>query len=158
MLEKFPFSLKRYNSSSIEVGNKFRTTVNGYVTALKFYRGADNPGTTYVGHLWTSSGTLLAEATFATGTPAGWQQVNLSVPVSITSNTTYVVSYHSSTGYAVSRGYFTVANQAAYTGPIVYALTDGMDGGNGVFNYGTGAVFPNTAYNTNYWTDVVFRK
>ena len=47
----------------IEVGVKFRSDVGGFVTALRFYKGAANTGT-HVGHLWSASGALLAEATF----------------------------------------------------------------------------------------------
>ena len=37
------------------------------------------------------------------------------------------------------------------------ALQDGVDGGNGVYRYGSGGGFPNSTYNsTNYWVDLVF--
>ena len=47
----------------IEVGVKFRVTQNGYITGFRFYKGAGNTGT-HIGHLWSSTGTLLASATF----------------------------------------------------------------------------------------------
>ncbi|RPI97239.1 MAG: DUF4082 domain-containing protein, partial [Chloroflexi bacterium] len=101
----------------LEVGVKFRSATDGYVTALRFYRPAANTGTNFTGHLWTSGGTLLAEVAFPTGTPAGWQEVTLAEPVPIAADTTYVVSYFTSSGYAVSRPYFTEANRAAYERP-----------------------------------------
>ena len=42
---------------------KFRPTEDGYVTRLRFYKQSNNAGT-HVGNLWTSSGQLLATATY----------------------------------------------------------------------------------------------
>ena len=53
---------------------KFRADVDGFVTGLRFYKGSANTGT-HVGHLWTSSGTLLARRRSASETATGWQQV-----------------------------------------------------------------------------------
>jgi hypothetical protein len=138
--------------NAVELGVKFRTSVNGFITGLRFYKGATNTGT-HVGNLWTSSGTLLASATFTNETASGWQQVSFASPVAITANTTYVASYHTRTGnYAVDTQYFAsgVAN------PPLQALQDGVNGGNGVYVYGAGG-FPTQTYNaSNYWVDVVF--
>ena len=41
----------------VELGVSFRADRNGYITALRFYKGSGNTGT-HVGHLWNSSGTL----------------------------------------------------------------------------------------------------
>ncbi|MBE7436701.1 MAG: DUF4082 domain-containing protein [Anaerolineales bacterium] len=148
--------------NALEVGMKFRAATDGYITALRFYRSASNTGTEFVGHLWTADGTMLAEAVYPTGTPAGWQQVNLAAPVPISSDTTYVVSYHTTAGYAVDRPYFTEGNRALYEHPPLRALVDGEQGGNGVYKYDNtvpagGSHFPNETYqSSNYWTDVVF--
>ena len=55
-----------------EAGVKFTADVNGYVTALRFYKGAANTGK-HVGHLWTSTGTLLGTATYFNESASGWQ-------------------------------------------------------------------------------------
>src|SRR5690349_17404887 len=47
----------------VEVGVKFRSSVAGYITGIRYYKSAQNTGT-HPGHLWTSSGTLLGSATF----------------------------------------------------------------------------------------------
>jgi hypothetical protein len=75
--------------------------------------------------------------------------------VSIAANTTYVVSYHTTSGYyAVNGGYFN--SQSVYSAPL-RAPSTGSVGGNGVFRYGTTNAFPNSTYNgNNYWVDVVF--
>src|SRR5262249_48325552 len=129
-----------------------QATVNGYITGIRFYKGTGNTGT-HVGHLWTSSGTLLGSVSFTNETTTGWQQATLATPVAITANTTYVVSYYAPVGhYAVNEPYFT----AAVTNPPLQALADGAAGGNGLYQYGASG-FPIQSYNmSNYWVDVVF--
>ena len=137
----------------IELGLKFRSDVDGYVTGIRFYKGSDNTGT-HLGHLWSSDGTLLASATFVNETNSGWQQVVLDTPMAIAANTTYIVSYYDPTGhFSDDVGYF--ANSGYDNGPL-HALRDGVDGGNGVFVYG-GSAFPTqSSHSSNYWVDLVF--
>ena len=87
------------SDSAVEVGVKFTSDVAGTITGIRFYKGAGNTGT-HVGNLWSSTGTLLATATFTSETASGWQQVTFATPVAITANTVYVASYHSNKGYA----------------------------------------------------------
>jgi hypothetical protein len=80
--------------------------------------------------------------------------VNFPSPVAITANTTYVVAYHSTTGYAYDGGYFT--NVGADNAPL-HALRSGVSGLNGVYAYGGSPTYPtNSAGDANYWADVVF--
>lgn len=138
----------------LEVGVKFRSQVNGYITGLRFYKGSQNTGT-HVGTLWNSNGTQLARATFTNETASGWQQVNFSSPVAITANTTYVSSYHTNVGrYSINTQYF--ANSGVNSYPL-YAPSNGESGGNGVYTYSANPTFPSASYNSsNYWVDVVF--
>lgn len=159
-----PFSL--WNSSAtpaiidsgdgqaIEVGMKFTSAVNGTITGLRFYKSAANTGT-HLAHLWTSTGTLLATATFSGETGSGWQQVNFATPVPISAGVTYVASYYTSAGhYSVSRNYF--SSTSVTSGPLA-ALPGTAPGGNGVYRYGASG-FPISSYQaTNYWVDVVFQ-
>ncbi|PYU10769.1 MAG: hypothetical protein DMG37_19195, partial [Acidobacteria bacterium] len=69
--------------SPVELGVSFRSDVNGYIMGIRFYKSAANTGT-HVGNLWSSTGTLLASATFTNETASGWQQVNFANPVAIT--------------------------------------------------------------------------
>src|SRR2546428_13799565 len=71
---------------AIEVGVKFSADRAGYITGLRFYKGSTNTGT-HIGNLWSSTGTLLATATFSGETASGWQQVNLSSPEARTAST-----------------------------------------------------------------------
>lgn len=140
------------DAQPIELGMKFRTTQNGFITGIRYYRGAGTTGT-QTGHLWNSTGTLLASAIFA-GTPSGWQEVLFSAPVAVTSGTTYVASYFSTSGdYAVTNPYFTTTK---ISGPL-RGLANGEDGPNGVYIYSNTSAFPtNNFQSSNYWVDVVF--
>ncbi len=141
------------DSYSYELGVKFESSVSGYITGVRFYKGAGNTGT-HIGHLWTASGTLLASATFTNESSSGWQTVSFSSPVAITANTVYVASYWDPEGhYALSRPYFT----SAYSNPPLEALASGTDGPNGVYFSGSSSGFPTGSYEeSNYWVDVLF--
>ena len=99
-------------------------------------------------------GTLLATATFSGEGSSGWQQVDFSTPVSITANTTYVASYFAPNGhYSANNSFF--ASTGVDNAPL-HALKDGLDGANGVYNYGASAFPASTFQSSNYWVDVVF--
>ena len=142
------------DSASNNLGVKFRAGMNGFVTGIRFYKGATNTGT-HIGNLWTSAGQLLATATFVNESPSGWQQVDFATPVAITANTVYVASYFAPNGnYAADGSYF--ANGGVDNGPL-HLLADSVAGGNGVYTYSSASTFPNSSFNaTNYWVDVVF--
>ena len=148
-----PAQIETSDSNAVELGVRFRADTSGTITGVRFYKSATNTGT-HVGNLWTNAGTLLATATFTSETASGWQQVTFSTPVTITANTTYVVSYHTNTGnYGVNGAYF--ASAGVDNAPL-HALATGVDGVNGVYVYGASA-FPTQTFNAaNYWVDVVF--
>src|SRR4029077_15270688 len=100
----------------------------------------------HVADLWSSTGTLLATATFSGETSSGWQQVNFSSPVAVTAGTTYVASYHTDGFYSADPNYFNTP------------LTSGqLTATNGVFAYGASPSFPTSSFNSsNYWVDVIF--
>ena len=121
------------DASAAELGVRFRPTVNGYITALRFYKDAQNSGI-HTGSLWTNSGALLGTVTFAGETASGWQQVALTTPVAVTAGTTYVASYHTVAGhYGFDDAYFT--GTSIGTSPII-ALADGADGPSGTYKIG----------------------
>ncbi len=139
--------------SAVELGVKFRSDVAGTITGIRFYKASANTGT-HVGNLWTSTGTLLASATFTGETASGWQQVNFT-PVAIAANTVYVASYHANVGhYSEDDNYFS----GNVDSPPLHALSNGASGGNGVYAYGSTSAFPNQTFSSaNYWVDVVFK-
>ena len=148
-----PATLDENDPSAVELGLKFRSDSAGYITGLRFYKATANTGT-HLGHLWTSTGTLLASVTFAGETASGWQQANFAPAVAISANTTYVISYYAPVGhYSGTDGAFT---SAGVDNVPLHALANGVDGSNGVYIYGASA-FPNQTYDaTNYWVDVIF--
>jgi Domain of unknown function (DUF4082)/Secretion system C-terminal sorting domain len=142
------------NGTGMELGVKFRSSFPGYISGVRFYKTAGNSGS-HIGELYTSSGTRLAQATFASETATGWQTVMFSTPVAITAGTTYVAAYFSPNGtFTLTPNYFTseVDNY-----PLT-ALKDGDDGSNGVFNVGSSPIFPIGVHpnTSNYWVDVVY--
>ena len=139
---------------AITVGLKFQSAINGYVAGIRFYKGTENTGT-HVGSLWTSTGTLLASVTFTNETASGWQYQALPSVVHLTSNTTYIVSYHAPVGhYSADSGYFSTGGVTNYP---LRALANGEDGGNGIYVHGSSGAFPDQTYNAaNYWVDLVF--
>src|SRR6185312_5100594 len=137
---------------AIELGVKFRVTQNGYITGIRYYKGAGTTGL-HRGHIWDNTN-LLAEVTFTNETASGWQEVNFATPVPVVSGATYLASYHSASGdYAFTDSYFT---QAVVKGPIRF-LADGEDGANGVYRYSAEPSYPSDNYmSSNYWVDVIF--
>lgn len=141
------------DTNAVELGVKFQSDVDGFVTGIRFYKGNENAGP-HVGSLWASDGTLLAQASFTNETNSGWQQVAFGTPVPIAAGATYIASYHTTVGrYSVDEGYF---NSTYTNGPLSAPSSTGS-GGNGVYLYGNGG-FPSDSYNaSNYWVDVLFR-
>ena len=137
----------------VEIGVKFRSDVAGTVSAIRYFKSGANTGT-HTGHLWSSTGKLLAAGTFTSESDSGWQQLDFTAPVAIAPNTTYVASYHTDAGHYADDEHFFGAPVS--NGPL-HALADGADGPNGIYAYGATSSFPNQAWNaSNYWVDVVF--
>jgi hypothetical protein len=136
------------DTSAVNLGLQFRASSSGGIIGVRFYKYSDNTGS-HTGSLWNASGTLLATGTFANETASGWQELDFASPVTITANTTYVVSYHTDAGHYA----FTSSglSSAVTNGPLT-ALASG-----GVYAYGSGNVFPSNIFNaSNYWVDVVY--
>jgi hypothetical protein len=143
-----PALLSNPDTAQVNLGLRFTSSVNGTIKGVKYYKGAGDTGT-HSGSLWSSSGTLLATATFANETSSGWQTVTFSNPAPITAGTTYVASFHSNGRYTSTSNYFTTAKA---NGPLTAAASN-----NGVYTYGTGNLFPSSTFGaTNYWVDVLF--
>ncbi|TBA08844.1 DUF4082 domain-containing protein [Rhizobium ruizarguesonis] len=144
------------DGQQLEVGVKFQSNVVGDVTGIKFYRSANDNGQNVV-DLWTTTGTKLATATFASTTGSGWQTVNFTTPVTIAANTNYIASYHTTGAYVATDGFFA---SAVTNGPLT-AQSSAVAGGNGVYAYGgsaTTGLFPTNSFDSaNYYADVVFR-
>ena len=127
---------------------KFTATTSGYITGVEFYKATTNTGT-HTGSLWSSTGTLLATGTFTGETASGWQTLVFANPVAITAGTTYVASYHTTTGALL--GQPVVSSGSTFTSGSLQVPANG-----GIYLYGTGG-FPTQTYQTsNYWVEPVF--
>src|SRR5436190_9334202 len=51
-------------TAALELGIKFTSDTDGQVVGIRFYKSLANDGT-HIGNLWSSTGTLLASATFS---------------------------------------------------------------------------------------------
>ncbi|MFP5415901.1 MAG: DUF4082 domain-containing protein [Actinomycetes bacterium] len=149
-----PVNKTEQDPNPVELGVKFRSDLDGFITGVRFWKGTANAGT-HVGSLWTASGQRLANATFINETATGWQQVTFNTPVAISANTTYVASYHTPSGmYAADVGYFSTGG---VDNPPLHALASSSSGGNGVYAYSSVPAFPaSTWQGANYWVDAVF--
>ena len=148
-----PSVLTVNDPNSVELGVNFQASENGTITGIEFYKGPQNTGT-HVADLWSATGTLLATATFTNETASGWQEVNFSNPVPITAGTTYIASYHTNGDYSATPNLFATA---LTNGPLT-APASSTSGGNGVYAYGSGSIFPTNSFNaTSYGVDVLFR-
>ncbi|MDC9835936.1 DUF4082 domain-containing protein [Rhizobium binxianense] len=142
------------DANSVELGVKFIASASGQITGLTYYKSAGDTGT-HVGSLWTASGQLLGQASFINETGSGWQTVSFTQPINVTAGTTYVASYHSNGFYSATANYFTTD----HTSGALTAPASSVSGGNGVYAYGTGSLFPTSSYNaTNYWVDVLYQQ
>ena len=138
--------------NGVNLGAKFVPTQDGTIVGMKFYKGLLDTSD-HVGSLWSSTGTLLASATFTTELVGGWQTVIFSNPVTVTGGTPYVVSYHSNGHYASTGGFFA---DAYGNGPLGVA-GNASGTGNSYFAYGDASAFPiNSGAGTNYWVDVLY--
>jgi hypothetical protein len=141
------------DTNPVELGTRFTSSLDGYITGVTFYKGAGNTGT-HTGSLWSASGEQLATGTFQSETQTGWQLLTFAHPVAVTAGTAYVVSYHAPNGhYAVDGGYFAAAHQSY---PLS-ATADTASTPNGLYRYGTGSDVPNATYGSaNYWVAPIF--
>ncbi len=135
------------DAKGVELGVKFSSDTDTAIDGIRFYKGPLNTGT-HVGNLWSSSGALLASATFTDESASGWQSVRFSAPVPISAGATYTASYYAPNGgYAADRNYF--------AGPRDFgSMHTPADAG--VFSYGASSSHPSSTYeSSNYWVDVM---
>ncbi|PKH37442.1 DUF4082 domain-containing protein [Nocardioides alpinus] len=141
-----PSVLEESDQGPLTLGVRFSSTVDGTVSAVRFYKGPNNTGT-HTGTLWSATGTQLATGTFTGETVSGWQTLVFGQPVAITKNTEYIAGYRAPAGrYSVTGGGFASMSRS----PLVVASNSGA------FTYGTG--YPSASSSTSYMVDVVFER
>ena len=134
-------------SVNYELGTLIQSDIAGQITGIRFWKDSHESGT-HTGHIWSSTGTLLATVTFTNETASGWQVQSLTTPLAIAANTTYVVSVNTGNTYYVG-------TDKGLASKITNQDLSSVVGSNGV--YGTAGAFPTGSYQTtNYFRDVVF--
>jgi hypothetical protein len=121
------------------------SSVAGFITSIRFYKGAGNTGIHQV-YLWSATGAQLATATATNETATGWQTVPLAAPVAILAGTEYRATYYAPSGqYAVDLNALAVAQTSGSLSTIATG---------GTYVYGTTS--PTGTAPHNYWVDVSF--
>jgi hypothetical protein len=135
-----------WDNQPVDLGIEFTTDVAGEILAVRFYKDSRNNGQ-HSAYVWSGDRQLLAEAPFVAETDSGWQRAALPTPASLAAGGTYVVSYHSETGYSYSY---------EVTPPTVgpFHVTGGGNGG--YYCYGEPPCPPAAFSGINYWVDFDF--
>jgi hypothetical protein len=135
---------------SLELGVKVQVVDAAQLTAIRFYKDANETGT-HVGRVWTVDGTQLGSVTFSGETAgAGWQEQALATPIDLTPGQTYVVSVNANSRFGMTAGTFW---SVFSSGP----LRSVADGQNGVYGDAGGA-FPTKYWGaSNYYVDAVVK-
>jgi hypothetical protein len=143
-----PAAVDDGDRNAVELGVKFTSDVVATVTGIAFYKSTYNIAP-HLGNLWSSSGDLLASATFANETPDGWQSVDFASPVSVSPGIVYVASYFCPHGhYSGDTDFFL----SQFDAPPLHGPASDVLGGNGVYAYGSTSSFPMGTYRAlNYW-------
>lgn len=144
------------DGQAIEVGVPFRANVEGAVAGVRFYKQAGNDGV-HDAHLWTSSGDLLATATFADETASGWQEALFPTPVPVSTLGSYRASYHTDTGH-YSETDDGLLDFPGYPNLSVVPVTSTVGGYSmGVFEYGPSGTFPTRTFRADdYWVAPIY--
>jgi hypothetical protein len=130
--------------NSIELGLKIVPNVNGYISAVRFYKPLVNTETSHTGRVWDGQGNLLTTATTISESDYGWQEAVLSSPLHVNRGQVYIVSFGFATNdFQATFGQFT----APMTAPGFTAYPSG-DARNTASGSGTaGSVYGNAASN-----------
>jgi hypothetical protein len=146
------------DTNSVTLGVQFFSTQAGSIKGVRFYRGAKSASGYQVGIFDAVSGARLAYNRVTTepcSTMPCWEEIDFSLPLSVSANKTYVATYWVKGGHYAgdTQG---LANQVT-SGPLTAPASGNVTGGNGVYIYGTNLLRPNSTYEaSNYYVDVAF--
>ncbi|MEA5502765.1 DUF4082 domain-containing protein [Halotia wernerae UHCC 0503] len=163
-------------TGSVELGVKFRSNVDGVVSAVRFYRSVPIDSG-YAVHVWKASTSQLIGTGVAIegqGPTPGWQTVIVYPPAPIKAGEIYIASYYASEGSyvaetdfwtntSVENGPLHILRQGVYDSNGIYLrqctqVTDSNCERNSVYKYGLSGGFPTESYKaSNYWIDVIFK-
>lgn len=137
-----------HDPNAVELGTRFVVTVPGSIVAVRYYKAAGNTGR-HTGTVWSPRGAVLAMVTFRPGARLGWQTATLSKPVHVKPGHTYLVSYHTNTGYYSQRQY-AFANHRTLGASYIRGVA-------GVYRYGAHRRPTASWHRSAYYVDALFR-
>ncbi len=151
-----PGTIDSGDGNSYVLGLHFKSSVNGVITGVRFYKATANTGT-HVARLWKTDSTVLGIVTFTDETSSGWQEMSFNAPIAITANTEYIMSVFVPNGhYSLDLSYFL---SAAANGPLTAYKSSDVSIGNSSFR-ATNSLnlnpFSNSYQESQYWIDVIF--
>lgn len=131
--------------STWEQGVEFSSSVTGKITQIKFWKASGEPSGNHVGHIWSTSGTQLATASFLSETSSGWQTATVSPALKISAGVRYRVTYNIQSVVAKT---FNVFNNGPLNRPpfTIY----------GSYFCSPAGCFPTTGSTSNLFADIVF--
>jgi hypothetical protein len=129
-----------------ELGLRFYSDVDGYITAVKFWKSAGETGV-HTGKIWDANRNILTTVQFVNETTSGWQRQNLATPLYIPANTEYLVAVNSVAKFVDSYDVFT--SEVVNGNLHAFGTTNGR--------YGSVNTYPASSYRgSNYFRDIVF--
>jgi hypothetical protein len=145
----------------IELGLKIVPNMNGYITALRFYKPLMSSATSHVGRVWDGQENLLATATTLGESDYGWQEATLSTPLFVNRGQVYIISFgFLETSYQATFGQFTApmttAGFVAYPSGDSRNTASGSGTANSVYTYVAGQYPGSPGMNNYYHIDAVF--
>ncbi len=145
----------------LELGLKIVPRMNGYITALRFYKPIVTAGASRTAHVWDAQGNLLATTT-TSESDYGWQEVALPSPLHVNRDELYIVSFGFATGeYQATFNQFT----SPLTSPGFAAYPSGDSRNNALGSGLTNSVYASSAgsypsspsaNNAYYYIDALF--
>ena len=129
----------------VQVGTRFTPSVDGAVSGIRVFVGADNKDS-HTGYLWGPDGTLLATVEFTKEATNGWRTGALSAAIDLTAGAEYRVTVTGSGGR-----YARVPDGLAL--PLINGFLSSPSSA-GVYGYG----YPDQTVKDSFLVDVIFSR
>ena len=134
------------DTRSVELGVRFSSSVDGWVTAIRFFKSSVNRGV-HTGSLWSDRGQKLGTVQFTNESAEGWQEARLAQPIRVSAGQRYVASYRAPNGR-----YEADTDGLMPSRPRTNRALTAWDS---TYTYGDGAPSANWR-NANYFVDLAF--
>lgn len=138
------------NDEAFELGNKISVGMPGKITAIRHWKLLSDTGP-HIGHIWDSTGRLIATVPFLNETSLGWQEQRLDSPIPFKPGPYLIVTVNSN-----NKAHFPIQTNGFANALIT--TVNGIDFGHppSASLYGPIGVFPTSPSPHNYFREVVF--